>query len=97
MEDIADLYALALGAPAGAVYAGVGEYRLTVADLLPALCTAAGCPGRTEPMSLEQARAELGPIADAFALDQQVSGARARAELGWAPPARDVLAELARG
>ena len=97
VDDIAELYALALGAPAGAVYAGVGEYRLTVADLLPALCAAAGCPGRTESMSLADARAELGPIADAFALDQQVSGARARAELGWNPPERDVPAELARG
>jgi nucleoside-diphosphate-sugar epimerase len=97
VDDLAELYALALGAPAGGVYAGVGEYRLTVADLLPALCAAAGCPGRTESMSLADARAELGPIADAFALDQQVSGARARTELGWNPPERDVPAELARG
>ena len=66
-----------------------------MAGLLPALCEAAGCPGRAESVALEQARAEIGPIADCFALDQQVSGARARAQLGWNPPARDVLAELA--
>lgn len=48
-------------------------------------------------MSLEEARAEMGSIADAFALDQQVSGGRARAELGWNPPPRDVQEELARG
>lgn len=96
VDDIAELYALALEAPAGAVFAGVGDHGLTVADLLPALCQAAGCPGRAESVTLEQARAEIGPIADAFALDQQVSGDRARAQLGWEPPARDVLAELAR-
>jgi hypothetical protein len=37
----------------------------------------------------------MGPIADAFALDQQVDSARARAELGWNPPTRDVLSEIA--
>jgi nucleoside-diphosphate-sugar epimerase len=96
VDDLAELYALALGAPAGAVFAGVGDHGLTVAGLLPALCEAAGCPERAESVALEQARAEIGPIADCFALDQQVSGARARAQLGWNPPARDVLAELAR-
>jgi len=39
----------------------------------------------------------MGPIADAFALDQQVSSARARSELGWNPPERDVLSEIANG
>jgi nucleoside-diphosphate-sugar epimerase len=97
VDDIAALYALALEAPAGAVYAGVGEYRYTVADLLPAMSTAAGCAGGAESMSLEEARAGMGPIADAFALDQQVSGGRARAELGWNPPERDLLEELAQG
>jgi nucleoside-diphosphate-sugar epimerase len=96
VDDLADLYVLALDAPAGSVFAGVGDYRHTVADLVPALAQAAGCPGRAESISLAQARDELGPLADAFALDQQISGDRARTKLGWAPPARDVLAELAR-
>ena len=97
VDDIAELYALALSAPAGSVFAGVGNYHYTVADLVPALCLAAGCPGQAESVTLEQAQAELGPLADALALDQQVSGARARAQLGWDPPSRDVLAELANG
>jgi nucleoside-diphosphate-sugar epimerase len=95
VEDIADLYVRALDAPAGSVFAGVGEYRLTVADLVPAISQAAGCPGQAESVTLEQAQAELGPLADAFALDQQVSGDRARAQLGWQPKVRDVRAELA--
>jgi nucleoside-diphosphate-sugar epimerase len=95
VEDLADLYVRALDAPAGGVFAGVGEYRLTVADLVPALSQAAGCPGQAESVTLEQAQAELGPLADAFALDQQVSSHRARVQLGWQPRTRDVRAELA--
>jgi nucleoside-diphosphate-sugar epimerase len=95
VDDIAELYVLALGAPAGSVYSGVTHTGLTMAEVAEAASHAAGCPGRTAPVSIEQAHAEMGPIADAFALDQQVSSARARSELGWDPPARDVLAEIA--
>jgi nucleoside-diphosphate-sugar epimerase len=94
VDDIADLYALALHASAGAIFNGVTDHSLTVADLLPALTQAAGCPGKAESVTLEQSRAELGLLADAFALDQQVSGSRARNELGWNPPDRDVLENL---
>jgi nucleoside-diphosphate-sugar epimerase len=79
VDDIAELYVLALSAPAGSVYAGVTETGVT---------------GRTASVSLEQARLEMGPIADGFALDQQVDSARARHELGWNPPTREPLAEL---
>ena len=41
-----------------------------------------------------QARQEFGPLADAFALDQRLSAARARRELRWAPADRDILTEL---
>ena len=95
VDDIADLYARALAAPAGAVYAGVSEPALAVTEVAGAVSQAAGCPGRTESMTLAEARREMGPIADAFALDQQLSSARARAELGWRLARRDVLAELA--
>jgi nucleoside-diphosphate-sugar epimerase len=95
VDDIAELYALALSAPAGSVYAGVTHTALTMAEVAGAASRAAGCPGRTAPVSLEQAHAEMGPVADAFALDQQIDSARARRELGWNPPARDPLAEIA--
>jgi nucleoside-diphosphate-sugar epimerase len=94
VDDIAELYVLALSAPAGSVYAGVTETGLTMAQVAEAASHAAGCPGRTASVSLEQARLEMGPIADGFALDQQVDSARARHELGWNPPTREPLAEL---
>jgi hypothetical protein len=34
---------------------------------------------------MDEPRAEMGPVADALALDQNVAATRSRAELGWAP------------
>jgi nucleoside-diphosphate-sugar epimerase len=95
VDDIAELYVLALGAPAGSVYAGVATADFTAARIAEAVSRAAGCAGRVVSVTVEQAREEMGPIADAFALDQQVSSARARDQLGWNPPNRDVLREIA--
>ena len=61
-----------------------------------AVAQAVGCPGRIEYLTLPQAEERMGPIAEAFALDQQLTGARAREELGWVPQHMDALAELAR-
>jgi nucleoside-diphosphate-sugar epimerase len=94
VEDLAELYVLALTAPAGSVYAGVDGQTPTMRELAEAASAAAGRPGTASSVTLEQAREEFGPLADAFALDQQVSGDRARRELGWSPAARSVLTEL---
>jgi len=90
VDDIANLYAAALDARAGAVYLGVGGVGPTareVADVLGA--------GSTTSITLEQAREQMGPIADAFALDQRFSSARAHNDLGWKPLHDDPLAVLA--
>ncbi|MEY9964159.1 nucleoside-diphosphate-sugar epimerase [Streptacidiphilus sp. MAP12-16] len=97
VEDIAELYVLALNAPAGSRYAGVSGQNLPLADITAALSQAAGCPGRIHSLSLEEALKQMGPIAEAFALDQQLTGARARRELGWTPTRLDALAELSQG
>lgn len=97
VEDIAELYIAALNAQPGSVYAGVGGENLPLADITRALSHAAGCPDRIESLTLEDAMERMGPIAEAFALDQQLSGARAHRELGWTPTRLDALAELARG
>lgn len=97
VDDIAELYVAALRAPAGGVYAGVSDERPTYRQLADALSRAAGCPGRVESIGPDQAQAELGRLADAFVLDQQLTSARARLELDWNPAPRDVLAGLAYG
>jgi hypothetical protein len=43
---------------------------------------------------LDDARQSLGPFADALALDQTVSGERARRALAWEPHGPGLIADL---
>jgi nucleoside-diphosphate-sugar epimerase len=95
VDDIADLYVRALEAPAGAVYAGVSDQNIPMIDIAKAISGPAGCPGKTVSISLAEAERRMGPIAEAFALDQQLTGERARQQLGWQPAHLDALKELA--
>ena len=94
VDDVAELYVLALEkAPAGSVYVGVAQ-NATFAELGPALAQAAG---QEEVRHLENASDQMGPIAEAFALDQRMTGERAREELGWIPQHLDAVKDLASG
>jgi nucleoside-diphosphate-sugar epimerase len=95
VDDIAELYVAALSSPAGSVYAGVDDTQSpTMRQIAEAVSIAAGRPGTASSITMDQARQEFGPLADAFALDQRLTAARARRELNWAPADRDILAEL---
>jgi DNA-binding transcriptional LysR family regulator len=96
VEDIAELYALALTAPAGAVYAGVSDQNPTTGQVAEAVSHAIGRPGSVRHLTAEEAHAEMGPIAEAFALDQRLTGARARTRLGWEPAHLDPLRSARR-
>jgi len=95
LDDLARLYAAALSAPAGSVYLGVGGVNPTAKEVAEACARAAGLDGKTVSLSLEQAREQMGPIADAFALDQRLTSAKAQDELGWTPMHTDPLSEFA--
>jgi nucleoside-diphosphate-sugar epimerase len=97
VDDVASLYVAALSAKAGSVYLGVGDVCPTAKEVAEAAARGAGLDGRTVSITLEQARADMGPIADAFALDQCLSSAKARRELGWAPTHADPLGVFERG
>jgi nucleoside-diphosphate-sugar epimerase len=97
VDDVATLYAAALSAKAGSVYIGVGEGNPTMRQVVEAAARGAGLDGKTVSITLEQARAQMGPIADAFALDQRLTSAKARRELGWAPTHGDPLETFERG
>ncbi|MGH3416233.1 MAG: NAD-dependent epimerase/dehydratase family protein [Actinocrinis sp.] len=97
VDDLAALYVLALSAQAGAVYLGVGEPAVTAGQVAQAVSRAIGHPGSVRHLTQQQAVEQMGPIAGAFALDQQLTSAKARRELGWAPVHADPLEELARG
>ena len=93
VDDVADLYALIVErpAPAGRVLALSGQ-NPTVAEIGEAF---AGGP--VVPEGPDASRTRLGAgYADALMLDQQGSGAKARA-LGWAPSRASLLDEIRSG
>jgi nucleoside-diphosphate-sugar epimerase len=98
VEDLADLYALALEkAPPATLLLGVSGPAYKVRDVAAAASRGAGAGGATFAWPLEQARAEIGAYADALVLDQQASGRRAEEMLGWRPSRPSVLEDIEHG
>ncbi|HEY0613485.1 MAG TPA: NAD-dependent epimerase/dehydratase family protein [Candidatus Elarobacter sp.] len=64
-------------------------------EVAHAASRAAGRDGEVEHLTLEEARAELGPFADALACDLQTDSGKAARELGWEPHRPTLLEELA--
>ena len=95
VDALAELYALAIDrAPADSLYNGASGESVAYGDIARAASRAAGGSGHVESISLEQARTMMGPFADALALDQRVSGAKAARELGWNAQRPGILEEL---
>jgi nucleoside-diphosphate-sugar epimerase len=96
-EDLANLYALALQrAPAGSSYIGAAIEGLAVGVVARGFAKRFGTR-RAEPeiVSADLVAAELGEWARGYAMDQRLSGARARCELGWQPRHLDPEGEIA--
>ena len=96
VDDVAQLYVCALGAPSGGSYLGVTQC-LPVVDVARALIRAPGNPQRAESVSTREFTDRFGLLAEALLLDQQLTGDRARQQLGWSPTHLDAVAELTRG
>ena len=96
VDALAELYALAVErAPGDSIYNAVDGKPVKYGEIARAASRAAGGDGRVDSIPLEKARELMGPFADALALDQFVSGAKAMRELGWDPKRPSVLEELA--
>ena len=67
----------------------------TVNDIVEAIANHVSSRPDIRHVPLDEARAKLGPYADALALDQRLRSPRARA-LGWAPTLRSVGGNVAR-
>lgn len=89
VDDLADLYVAALEAPGGQAYLGVSGDNPTVGELGDAIGPDVTTQGDEATLDA------LGPFGEALLLDQQASGAKARADLGWVP-SRPSLVELLR-
>ena len=96
-DDLATLYALALEhAPSRSSYIGAAIEGFSVGRIASALAKRFGVRHH-EPqiISTDAITAELGEWAKGYALDQQLSGAKARRELGWTPEHLDPEREIA--
>jgi nucleoside-diphosphate-sugar epimerase len=98
-EDLATLYALALKrAPAGSSYIGASIEGFPVGRIARAFAKRFGNPDvAPQIVSTGTIAAELGEWARGYALDQRLSGDKARIELGWQPRHLDPEAEIMRG
>jgi nucleoside-diphosphate-sugar epimerase len=97
-DDLATLYALALErAPARSSYIGAAIDGLAVGRIARAFAARFGTPCRApQIISADATAAELGEWARGYGLDQLLSGAKARRELGWAPMHLDPERDIAR-
>jgi nucleoside-diphosphate-sugar epimerase len=92
VDDLADLYVRALTqAPGGKAYIGVSGDNPTVRELGEAITDTVVAE------SDESTVARLGAFGEALLLDQQATGQRARAELGWTPTRPTLVDLLAKG
>ena len=98
VDDLAQLYVLALEkAAAGSLYHAAHGPSYRVLEVAEAASIGGGAKGKTQAVPLDEARKTMGVFADALVLDQQVSGEKARKELGWSPGAASVLDDLKTG
>ncbi len=99
VDDLVTLYALAIEkAPAGSFYfAEHGENSMREACV--AINRMLGFSGAPSSMTMQEAASEWGEGAaeDTMASNSRVRAKRARAELGWQPKARALIAEIEQG
>jgi nucleoside-diphosphate-sugar epimerase len=95
-RDLADLYLrIATNPEASGVYHANDEADERVGDIVEAVARHARTLPDVRYVPIDEARAKLGPFADALALNQIVRSPRARA-LGWAPTLHSVAGNVAR-
>ena len=96
VDALAELYAAAVEQPAAhGIYNASSAAPVPYVEIARAASRAGGGDGSIEHLTFENAAAAMGPFAEALTLDLQVSGEKARRELGWNPHRPTVLEELA--
>jgi nucleoside-diphosphate-sugar epimerase len=95
IDDVADLYALAIErSPAGELYLAADGPALTTSAVLDAI--AARFSARVEYIPADIAREQMGPVAEAYMLDQKIGSTKAGRMLGWRPSRPGVLDMIAQ-
>ena len=98
VDDLANAYLLALKqARAGDVFNVSDDSAFTQLQIAQAASRAAGGDGTAVAWPIAEAVASMGAWVEALSLDQRVSSARARTQLGWVPRAASLLDDLVNG
>ncbi|ABB57190.1 NAD-dependent epimerase/dehydratase family protein [Synechococcus elongatus] len=98
IDDLAALYVAAIEqAPARTLLIGASGESVSMQQVALTIAKTLGLGDRLQHLTLEEARAIWGDLADALTLDQRVSGDRARQLLHWQPVAPGVFQELTQG
>lgn len=93
-DALAELYALLVERPiARGIYNASRGAAVPYVEIADACARAAGVDVPAQ-ITLEEGRALMGPVADAFAADCQIDSSRAQRELGWEPHRPTILEEL---
>lgn len=88
VNDLANLYVLALkNGESGEIYHAADNQSYTVRELAEAASQGAGRGGEVKSWPLAEAKKELGSLAEALTLSQNISGAKAMNFLNWVPKA----------
>lgn len=95
-RDLADLYVRLVASPdAAGIFHATDDSQHTVAEVAAAIAAHPQQRPDIRYMPMAEARAKMGPYADALALDQIVRSPRARA-LGWQPTLGSIVNNVPR-
>lgn len=94
LRDLGDLYTALIeqGRP-GRPYNAVNDDTFTVREIAEAASRGAGAGGKVDFIL----PTVLGPFSECLAVDQRVSSARAKTDLGWQPRSRSILEDVEFG
>lgn len=94
-DALAELYGAVVDTPtARGVYNAQRGASVPYVEIAHAASRAAGGDGTVAHIALDDARAQMGPFADALACDLETDASRAGRELGWEPHRPTLLEEL---
>ena len=85
-DDLALVYALMVErGKAGDIYNAATQSGVRVDDIARAIAQSEGVDAQTRIIDVDAAIEEFGFVAEGYAIDQQMSGDKARVNLGWQP------------
>lgn len=97
-EDLADLYVRAVLQPAGGqLFVTCGGMPQQVNRIAEAVAEICGAPGKVEHVPLDQARQQMGPMADCLAMTCKAGSTKPARFFGWTVRHPSVFDEIASG